>query len=87
MNGLMETLVGNMQNISKDVDEMNVGRHAALKAIRGIGESSEHTVQATGEVNRFLEQQMQSAEALKGETMRMQENVKQLEEAVQTFKL
>lgn len=87
MNGLMESLVTNMQSISKDVDHMNTGRHEALKAIRGIGESSEHTVQATGEVNRFLEKQMESAEGLKQETVKMQENMKQLEEAIQTFKL
>lgn len=87
MNGLMENLVGNMQGISKDVDQMNTGRHEALKAIRGIEESSEHTVQATGEVNRFLEKQVESAESLKTETAKMQENMKQLEEAIQTFKL
>lgn len=87
MNGLMEGLISSMQGISKDVDEMNEGRHGALKAIRGIGESSEHTVQATGEVNRFLEKQMKSAEDLKAETLRMKENMKQLEEAIETFKL
>uniref|UniRef100_UPI004055D107 methyl-accepting chemotaxis protein n=1 Tax=Acetatifactor sp. TaxID=1872090 RepID=UPI004055D107 len=87
MNSLMEGLVDNMQGISKDVDQMNTGRHEALKAIRGIGESSEHTVQATSEVNRFLEKQMESSESLKLETVKMQENMKQLEEAIQTFKL
>lgn len=87
MNGLMEGLVGSMKGISKDVDEMNQGRHSALKAIRGIGESSEHTVQATDEVNRFLERQMQAAESLQAETAKMKEDMKQLEEAIQTFKL
>lgn len=87
MNSLMESLVNSMQDISKDVDQMNTGRHEALNAIRGIGESSEHTVQATGEVNRFLEKQIESAESLRTETLKMQQNTKQLEEALQTFKL
>lgn len=87
MNGVMESLVTNMQGISKDVDEMNTGRHNALKAIRGIGESSESTVQATGEVNRFLEKQMEAADSLKAETLKMQNDMKHLEEAIQTFKL
>lgn len=87
MNGLMEGLVVNMQGISKDVNEMNTGRHEALKAIHGIGESSENTMLATNEINRFLERQMEAAESLKMETSKMQENMKQLEEAIQTFKL
>lgn len=87
MNGLMEGLVGSMKGISKDVDEMNQSRHSALKAIRGIDESSEHTVQATDEVNRFLERQMQAAESLQAEIAKMKEDMKQLEEAIQTFKL
>lgn len=87
MNGLMEEVVANMQNISVGVDSMNTGRHEALEAIRGIGESSEHTVQATDEVNSYLAKQVESAESLKTETAKMQENMKQLEEAIQTFKL
>ncbi len=87
MNGLMEELVGDMKGISKDVDEMNKGRHGALKAIHGIRESSEHTVQATDEINRFLEKQMEAAESLKTETMKMQENMLQLEDAIHTFKM
>ncbi len=87
MNGLMEGLVTNMKGISSDVEEMNAGRHSTLKAIRGISESSEHTVQATDEINRFLERQMEAAETLKLENSKMQENMIQLEEAIQTFKL
>lgn len=87
ISNLMEELVNSMQGISKDVDTMNEGRHGALKAIRDIGESSEQTVQATGEVTRFLEKQIESAETLKTETVKMQENMKQLEGAIETFKL
>lgn len=87
MNSLMEGLVSSMKGISKDVDEMNQRRHSALEAIRGIGESSEHTVKATDEVNHFLERQTQAAESLQTETAKMKEDMKQLEEAIQTFKL
>lgn len=87
MNGLMAELVGSMQKISKDVEELNQGRRGALKSIHSIGESSEHTVKAADEVNRYLENQMESAESLKTETVKMQENMRHLEEAIQTFKL
>lgn len=87
INTLMESLVVNMQEISGGVDKMNTGRDEALEAIRGIGDSSEQTVQATLEVNRFLERQMESAESLQEETMKMQKNMIQLEEAIKTFKL
>lgn len=87
IDSLMENLIVNMQGVSKEVDQMNAGRHETLEAIRGIGESSEHTVQATGEVNRFLEKQMESAESLQMETEKMQNNMQKLEKAIQTFRL
>lgn len=87
IDSLMENLIVNMQGVSKEVDRMNAGRHETLEAIRGIGESSEHTVQATGEVNRFLEKQMESAESLQMETEKMQNNMQQLENAIHTFRL
>ncbi len=87
MNNVMEGLIGNMQGISKEVEEMNAGRHETLKSIRRIGESSEHTVVAASEVNNYLEKQMQSAESLKSETVKLKENMEQLQQAIQTFKL
>lgn len=87
MNGLVETLVKNMKNISGQMGSMNEERKDTLKTIRDIGESSNSTVQATGEVKRFLEKQMESSDILKNESLRMQENMKCLEEAIQTFKM
>lgn len=87
INTLMNNLVTSMQSVSKDVDQMNLGRYETVEAIRGIGESSQHTVQAADEVNRFLEKQIESAESLQNETVKMQKNMEQLEEAIQTFKL
>lgn len=87
MNDIMEELVNNMMGISQEMDNMNQDRHNALKAIHSIGESSEHTVKATGEVSQYLEKQMKSSEGLKAETVKMKENMDHLEEAIQTFKL
>lgn len=87
INGLVEALVNNMNNVSDQMDRMNGEREDTLKTIRDIGESSESTVKATEEVNHFLETQMVASESLKGETLRMQENMKCLEEAIQTFKM
>lgn len=87
MNSLVEELVDNMSKISKQMDEMNAERDETLRTIRDIGESSKSTVQATNEVNNFLEKQMESAESLKSETVKMQRNMEYLEEAIQTFKL
>ncbi|MBR1931040.1 MAG: methyl-accepting chemotaxis protein [Lachnospiraceae bacterium] len=87
MNKLMEAVVGDMNEINEDVENMDTGRHETLNAIRRIGESSEHTVEATSEVNVYLEKQMEASEALRGETVKLKENMEQLEEAIQTFKL
>ncbi len=87
MSGLMEGLIESMQQISRDVEEMNADRKAALKSIHSIGASSENTVKATNEVNRYLESQMESAESLRSETGKMKENMRQLEAAIETFKL
>lgn len=87
MNEIMEGLIESMQQVTRDVDEMNHDRKQALKSIHSIGESSGSTVKAADEVRSILESQMQSAESLKAETGRMKENMRQLEEAIETFKL
>lgn len=87
MSGLMEGLVESMQQVSMDVEEMNQGRKAALKSIHSIGASSENTVKAVNEVNHYLESQLESAESLRTETGKMEENMRQLEAAIETFKL
>lgn len=87
MSGLMEGLMESMQRVSEDVEEMNQDRKAALKSIHSIGASSENTVKAANEVNRFLESQMESAESLREETGKMKKNMRQLETAIKTFKL
>lgn len=87
MNSLLESLVVDMKDISQSVDDMNAGRRGTLVAIRGISESSEHTVQATDEINRLLEKQQEAASSLKAETGKMKENMEQLEEAISTFKM
>lgn len=87
MNQLMRHLVVSMQSVAEEVEEVNKGRHQALKSIHGVGESSENTVHATGEVNSYLERQMESAESLKAETEKMKENMKRLELAIETFQL
>jgi len=87
MNSLLESLIVDMKDISQSVDDMNAGRRGTLVAIRGISESSEHTVQATDEINRLLERQQEAAGSLKVETGKMKENMEQLEEAIRTFKM
>lgn len=47
----MEKLLGNMQTVSGEVDEMNGSRHQVLKEVHAISESSENTVRSTEEVN------------------------------------
>ena len=87
MNSLLEDLIVDMKDISQSVDDMNAGRRGTLVAIRGISESSEHTVQATDEINRLLERQQEAAGSLKVETGKMKENMEQLEEAIRTFRM
>jgi methyl-accepting chemotaxis protein len=87
MNAIMETVVKGMDEITKDVETMNQERHETLKAIRRIGTSSEQTVEAANEVNGYLEKQMEASDALRKETIKMKEDMEQLEEAIQTFKI
>lgn len=87
MNQLMENLINGMENISVNVEHMNEGRKDALNSIRDIGTSSEHTVDATTEINGLLEKQLEAAESLQAETVKMEESMKQLELAIETFQL
>ena len=87
MSSVMESMIQELDEISGKVDEMNGRRHAVLDKIRAIGDSSEHTVRSTEEVNRFLGQQMEDSEALKSEVVKMMDSMKQLENAIETFRL
>lgn len=87
MNQLMENLVVSMETVSAEMEEMNQDRHNTLESIKRIGESSENTVKASGEIRQYLESQMQSAEGLKTETELLQESMKRLGEAIGTFRL
>lgn len=85
MSSVMESMIQKLDEISGKVDEMNGRRYAVLDKIRAIGDSSEHTVRTTEEVNRFLGQQMEDSEALKSEVVKMMDSMKQLENAIETF--
>lgn len=87
INEVMEKLLGNMQTVSGEVDEMNGSRHQVLKEVHAISESSENTVRSTEEVNRVLEKQQESAALLQSETERLRDNMEQLQNAIATFKL
>ena len=87
MNHLMENLVVSMESVSAEMEAMNQDRHNTLQSIKRIGESSENTVKASGEISQYLQQQMLSADGLRKETQLLQENMEQLEEAIGTFKL
>lgn len=87
INTLMDGLLVSMRGVSTEVEDMNTRRHNTRKAIKKISESSENTVAATVEVNSFLEKQMESAQNLKDETVKMKESMTSLEEAIQSFKL
>lgn len=87
MSSVMESMIQELDEISGKVDEMNGRRHAVLDKIRAIGDSSEHTVRTTEEVNRFLGHQMEDSEALKSEVVKMMDSMKQLENAIETFRL
>ena len=76
-----------MESMIQELDEMNGRRHAVLDKICAIGDSSEHTVRTTEEINRFLGQQMEDSEALKSEVVKMMDSMKQLENAIETFRL
>lgn len=81
MSSVMESMIQELDEISGKVDEMNGRRHAVLDKIRAIGDSSEHTVRTTEEVNRFLGHQMEDSKALKSEVSKDEGQHEQLENA------
>ncbi len=83
----MEKLVVSMEAVNTEMEKMNQDRHNTLKSIKRIGESSESTVKAFGEISQYLESQMKSAEGLKKETELLKESMNQLEDAIGTFRL
>ncbi len=87
IHNFMEELVKNMQQVTEDVEEMNQERKIALSSIRTIHGLSEDTVQSANAVSRSLEQQIASAGSLEQEAKSLEENMRELEDAVASFKL
>lgn len=87
INEFMEKLVLNMEQVSTDVEEMNQKRKGALHSIHVISRLSEGTVQSANVVGQSLEQQVESANTLEGEARNLEENMKELETAISSFKL
>ncbi|WP_099469249.1 methyl-accepting chemotaxis protein [Konateibacter massiliensis] len=83
----MESLIQNMQQVTGEVEEMNQERKVALKSIRAIRELSEDTVQSANVTSTLLERQIVSAGSLEEEAKSLEENMRELEIAVASFKL
>lgn len=87
INDLMEQLVRNMEEVSAGVEEMNLKRKEALHSIHSISRLSEGTVQSANVVGEALERQVESANTLETESRNLEENMKELELAISSFKL
>mgnify|MGYP000231808498 CR=1 FL=1 len=87
MSSVMESMIQELDEISGKVDEMNGRRHAVLDKIRAIGDSSEHTVRTTEEINRFLWTADGGFRGFKIRVVKMMDSMKQLENAIETFRL
>ncbi len=87
INTFMENLAHNMEQVSADVDEMNEKRKNALHSIHVISRLSEGTVQSANVVGQALELQIESANTLEGEAKNLEDNMKELEVAISSFKL
>lgn len=85
INDFMETLTSCMQHVSEDVTSMNVERKKAMEAIQSIGASSENSVISTQEVNRILGSQLEASSILEKETIKMSENIMELQKSIETF--
>ena len=87
INELMEQLVVNMNEVSTGVEKMNAKRKLAMSSIHTISRLSEGTVQSANVVGEALERQVESANTLETESRNLEENMKELETAISSFKL
>ncbi|MBO5146328.1 MAG: methyl-accepting chemotaxis protein [Lachnospiraceae bacterium] len=87
MNGFLESMIGNMEQLAVEVDGMNNERRTTLSSIRSIGELSGDLVHFSEQMKESLQHQVKAAQMLTVQAEKMKENMGTLKEAVETFKV
>ena len=87
INGSMERLVGEVEIIKRDVDEMEQVKDDTLLAIQNISAVSEETAASTEEVMASSEEQLSNIEEMSDYAGRLGEEARELQEAISQFKV
>ncbi len=83
----VEMLVNRLGIISEEIKDIEKVKALTLNAIVNISAISEETAAASEEVETTAEDQLRAVKALNEEATDLKENVKQLEEAIKSFKI
>ncbi len=86
INGAMARLVGRVQGIITDVDEMETVKQDTLLAIQNISAVSQQTAASTEEVLASSDQQMQSIEDMAAHARNLGEDARELQDAIGRFR-
>ena len=87
LNHFLEQMINEMEMLATEVEGTNLERKTTLHSIHSISELSEKLVQFSEQMNESLKLQVEAAEILTVEAGNMKENMKTLEETVETFKM
>lgn len=87
LNLFLEQMITEMESLATEVDGMNKERKTTLNSIHSISELSDKLVQFSEQMNESLKLQVEAAKILTVEAGNMKDNMKTLQESVESFKL
>jgi methyl-accepting chemotaxis protein len=87
INHQVEQLITGLKQVGIEIGEMEQSKNITLNAIMNISAISEQTAAACEEVESTSENQLESVTALYQSALQMQEQVGQLEEAINSFRV
>lgn len=87
INRHVEDLANNLDDITNGIEQMAVAKDQTLSAIESISDVSEHSASATTEVSTTVLDQLEAVKHLNGNAATLNNNSKDLLDAVTRFKL
>lgn len=87
INNQVEQLSQGLEQVGVEIGDMEQAKNTTLQAIMNISAISQETAAACEEVESTSENQLESVTSLHQAALQMQEDVKQLEEAIHSFRV
>ena len=83
----MENLIENIQNVTEEMNNINVARKNTLEAVESISSIIEESAATSEEVNKAVLQQAEKTEVLDSSSASLQDNMNHLHAAISKFKI